>query len=312
MHTEASASAENLFDGFSPIHCTTSRVQFAGVMAGKGPPILLLHGYPENHMTWHAIAPVLAANYTVIVPDLPGYGDSIVLDDGPWHKRAVAAQLVAMMQALGHAKFAVVGHDRGARVGYRLTLDHPDCVTRYCSLTVVPTLDIWPAVDRAFAKSAFHWFLFAQPGDLAERLLEGNPDAFLTSTLDSMAGGIGKLHPAAVAAYHASFRKPAVRRAMIEDYRSAYGIDVDHDAADRNEGRRIHCPVLVAWAAERLVATGMDAGPLSAADVWRRWADNVQGVDIACGHLLPEQAPEAVLEALLPFLAVCDGETYGA
>jgi haloacetate dehalogenase len=294
--------APTLFEGFSALDCLTSRVRFAGVMGGKGPPVLLLHGYPQSHAAWHQVAPTLAKHYTVIVPDLPGYGKSYVLDTGPWHKRAVGAELVAMMRALGHDRFTVVGHDRGARAGYRLALDHPDCVSAYCSLAVVPTLDVWPAVDRQFAKGAFHWFLFLQPGDLPERMLAADPDAFLDATLNQMAGGIEKLHPAAVAAYREAFRQASVRRAMIEDYRSAYDADVDHDATDRASGHKIACPVMVLWAAERLVASGMESGALTAPEVWLRWAKQVQGFDIACGHLLPELAAEAVIEKLLPFL----------
>lgn len=296
------AESSRLFDGFTPLDHRTSRVHFAGVSGGEGPPVLLLHGYPETHATWHAVAPALAERFTVVAPDLPGYGKSRFLSEGPWHKRAVGAELVAMMRALGHDRFAVIGHDRGARVGYRLTLDYPGHVGAYCSLAVVPTLDVWPAVDRQFAKGAFHWFLFLQPGDLPERLLAADPDAFLDATLNQMAGGIEKLHPAAAAAYREAFREKSVRQAIIEDYRSAYGVDADHDAADRAAGRKISCPVMVLWADERLVASGMESGSLKASDVWRRWADDVQGFDIACGHLLPEQAPEAVLEKVVPFL----------
>ena len=295
-----------LFEGFSPLECATTRVRFSGVIAGEGPPVLLLHGYPQTHATWHAVAPELAAHHTVIVPDLPGYGRSAVIDAGPWDKRAVAIELVAMMGALGHERFAVVGHDRGGRVGYRLALDHPDRVNAYCSLAVVPTLDIWPAIDREFAKWAFHWFFFLQPGDLPERLLAADPDAFLDATLSHMAGGIDTLHPAAVADYRAAFRQPSVRNAMIQDYRAAYGSDTDHDSADRAAGRKIACPVMVFWPRhQRLVASGMASGTLTAAAVWQRWSDNVQGLDVSCGHLVPEQAPEAVLADLVPFLDAC-------
>jgi haloacetate dehalogenase len=292
-----------LFARFSPLDCATPRVRFSGVTGGEGQPVLLLHGYPQTHATWHAVAPALAARHTVIIPDLPGYGSSEMLDAGPWDKRAVAVELVAMMRALGHERFAVVGHDRGARVGYRLALDHPDLVSAYCSLAVVPTLDVWPAIDPAFAKSAFHWFLFLQPGGLPERLLAADPDAFLDATLDQMAGGIDTLHPAALADYRQAFRKPSVRNAMIKDYQAAYGPDADHDAADRAAGRKIACPVMVLWPdQQRLVASGMQSGTLTAAEVWRRWSDQVHGVDVPSGHLVPEQAPEAVIAALIPFL----------
>jgi len=294
-----------LFEGFLPLDRQTSRVRFAGVTGGEGPPVLLLHGYPQSHATWHDVAPALAERYTVIAPDLPGYGQSRVLDAGPWHKRAVAAELVALMKAIGHERFAVIGHDRGARVGYRLALDHPDEVNAYTSLAVVPTLDVWPAVDHHFARGAFHWFLFLQPGDLPERMLASDPDAFLDATLNQMAGGIEKLHPAAVAAYREAFRLPSVRAAMIEDYRAAFGVDAEHDDADRRAGRKIACPVMVLWADERLVAAGMESGTLTAADVWRRWADDVRGFDVACGHLLPEQAAGTVVDRLVPFLDEC-------
>jgi haloacetate dehalogenase len=292
-----------LFDGFALLDCTTSRVRFAGVTGGEGAPVLLLHGYPQTHATWHAVAPALAARFSVVILDLPGYGRSQLLDGGPWDKRAVAGELVALMRKLGYERFAIAGHDRGARVGYRLALDHPDRVSAYCSLAVVPTLDIWPAVDREFAKWAFHWFLFLQTDGLPERLLAADPDAFLDATLTQMAGGIKKLHPSAVADYRTAFRKASVRDAIIKDYQAAYGADSDHDAADRARGRMIACPVMVLWPSrQRLVATGVESGTLTAAEVWRRWADNVRGLDIAGGHLLPEQAPEAVIDALIPFL----------
>ncbi|MGJ5181454.1 alpha/beta fold hydrolase [Bradyrhizobium oligotrophicum] len=294
----------SLFEGFSRLDHTTTGVHFAGVMGGDGPPVLLLHGYPETHATWHAVAPALAQRFSIVAPDLPGYGRSLVRNDGAWAKRDVATELVSLMQSLGHRRFAVVGHDRGARVGYRLALDFPQQVTAYCSIAVVPTLDVWPAVDREFAKRAFHWFLFAQPGDLPERLLAADPDAFLDDTLDHMAHGLSSLHQIAVADYREAFAKASVRRAIIKDYRAAYDIDVQHDAADRRAGRKIACPVLVLWPRhQRLVADRGHDDVLTPGTVWRRWADDVREVDIDGGHLLPEQAPEAVVETLISFLA---------
>ena len=295
--------ATDLFKGFSRLDHPTSRVQFAGVVAGDGSPVLLLHGYPETHATWHAVAPALAERYSIVAPDLPGYGRSRVRDDGLWDKRDVAAELVTLMRSLGHKRFAVVGHDRGARVGYRLALDYPGQVAAYCSIAVVPTLDVWPAVDHEFAKAAFHWFLFVQPGDLPERLLSADPDAFLDAALDQMAHGIDTLHPAAVADYRAAFRNPSVHTAIIKDYRAAYSVDVEHDAADRAAGRKIACPVLVLWPEhQRLVADRGQGYTLTAAAVWQRWADDVQEARLAGGHLLPERAPQAVVDALIPFL----------
>ena len=290
-----------LFDGFAPIAVDTARVRFAGVMGGKGSAVLLLHGYPQTHAAWHAVAPLLARHHTVVVPDLPGYGRSLLSDDGAWDKREVAAELVLLMRRLGHERFHVVGHDRGARVGYRLALDHPGHVSSFTALAVVPILDIRPAVDWAFAKGAFHWFLFLQPGELVETLLAANPDVFLDATLSRMAGSLAALHPAALADYRAAFRHPDVRAAMIKDYQASDTTDVAYDEVDRAAGRKIACPVLVLWPDERLVATSTESAPPTAVDVWRRWADQVSGITVSCGHLVPEHAALEVVEAVLPF-----------
>jgi haloacetate dehalogenase len=291
-----------LFHGFNALDVATANVHFRGVVGGSGPALLLLHGYPQTHAAWHAVAPTFAAGHTVIAPDLPGYGASTLLRDSAWDKREVAAERVAMMHRLGHERFSIVGHDRGARVGYRLALDHPSLVTAYVSLAVVPTLDIWPAVDREFAKDAFHWFLFAQPGDLAEKLLSGDPDAYLDQTLEQMIGSLAKLHRAALADYRSAFRRPSVRAAMIKDYRAGYGSDTENDAADRAAGRKLHCPVLVLWATERLVAQGVSPGGATFVDVWRRWADDVSGFDVPGGHLIAEDATADVIRLVPPFL----------
>ncbi len=292
----------DLFDGFVAMDVATDRVRFAGVTGGKGSPVLLLHGYPETHAAWHEVAPRLAGHHTVVVPDLPGYGRSLLTDDGVWDKREVAAELVALMRSLGHQRFHVVGHDRGARVGYRLTLDHACHVSSFCTLAVVPILDVRSAVDWQFAKAAFHWFFFLQPGGLAEKLLAPDPDVFLDAMLTHMAGSLDRLHPAALADYRAAFRRPSVRAAIMKDYQASDRTDAAHDAADRAAGRTIACPVLVVWPEERLVAQGAENGAITAVDVWRRWADEVSGVTVPCGHLVPEHAASEVAGALLPFL----------
>jgi haloacetate dehalogenase len=291
-----------LFDGFAAIDVDTGRVRFAGVMGGEGSAVLLLHGYPETHAAWHEVAPLLAEHHTVVAPDLPGYGRSLLTDDGAWDKREVAAELILLMRSLGHERFHVVGHDRGARVGYRLALDHARHVSSFCSLAVVPILDIWPAVDWEFAKAAFHWFFFLQPGELVEKLLAANPDVFLDATLIRMAGSLDALHPAVLADYRAAFRRPEVRAAIIKDYQASERTDVAYDDADRAAGRTIACPVLVIWPEERLVAKSAENAPITAVDVWRRWADEVSGVTVSCGHLVPEHAALEVVGAVLPFL----------
>lgn len=292
-----------LFDGFAAIDVDTKRAKFAGVIGGKGPAVLLLHGYPETHAAWHEVAPLLAAHHTVVVPDLPGYGRSLVADDGAWDKREVAAELVLLMRSLGHEHFHVVGHDRGARVGYRLSLDHPKQVRSFCPLAVVPILDVRPAIDWAFAKSAFHWFLLLQPPELVEKLLGADPDAFLDVTLTHMAGSLDTLHPAALADYRVAFRRPEVRAAMIKDYQASDSADYTNDATDRAAGRKIACPVLVLWPDERLVAESAADVAIVAGDVWRRWADEVSAVAVSCGHMIPEHAATEVVEAVLPFFA---------
>ena len=291
-----------LFEGFAALNVATPRVRFAGVLGGKGPPVLLLHGYRETHASWHSVAPALAEHYTVVVPDLPGYGRSNLADAGEWNKREVAAELVALMRHLGHERFHVVGHDRGARVGHRLALDHASHVSSFCAMAVVPILEVWSAVDREFAKGAFHWFFFLQPRDLVEKLLAADPDAFLDATLAHMAGSLDNLHPAALADYRAAFRRRSVRAAMIDDYKAADGADAVFDAADRAAGRLLSCPVLVFWGNERMVAEGARGGTLTAVDVWRRWAADVSGMTVPCGHLIPEHASSEVILALLPFL----------
>ena len=286
------------FPGFRPLDVAVAGVHFRGVIGGAGPPLLLLHGYPQTHIAWRLVAPALAQHYTLVVPDLPGYGASVTHHDQPrWTKRRVGEALAALMTQLGHARFAVVGHDRGARAGYRLALDYPTSVRAFASLTVVPTLDALAGVDAEFARHNYHWFFFAQPADLPERLLAGQPDAFLDFTLDHMAEGLRHVEPAALAAYRAAFRRPAVRHAMCEDYRAAQAEDLAADAADRQAGRRLLCPVLVLWA-DQAVKPG---GPTPVA-IWQHWAADVTGRGLPGGHLQPEESPGQVLAEVLPFL----------
>jgi haloacetate dehalogenase len=285
------------FASFRQLHEESGDVVFSGVIGGSGPPVLLLHGYPQTHLTWRRAAPVLAEEFTVIAPDLPGYGASRAVQDGVrWTKRRVADALATLMTRLGHERFAVVGHDRGARAGYRLALDRPQRVQGYASLTVVPTLDMWARTDKAFAIGAFHWFFLAQDFDLPERMLSADPDAFIDHALSKMAGGLDKFEPEVLDAYRSAFRDPAVRHAICEDYRAAAHEDAAHDAADRAAGRKLLCPVLVLWPASR----GADAPtPL---ETWRRWADDVRGGPISGGHLQPEFSAPEVLAQLRPFL----------
>lgn len=289
----------DFFPGFASLDVEAGDVSFRGRIGGSGSPVLLLHGYPQTHVAWRLIAPTLARSHTVIVPDLPGYGDSRTRNDQPrWTKRRVASALVALMGRLGHERFAVVGHDRGARAGYRLALDHPQCVAAYASLTVIPTLDAFASIDKTFALNAWHWFFLAQPGDLPERMLAADPDAYLDTALAKMAGGLERIDPLALDAYRTAFRSPHVRHAMCEDYRAAACEDLEHDASDAAAGRKLACPVLVLWSESEQKARSIL--PL---DTWSRWAANVTGKGLPGGHLLPEDAPDEVLTSLQDFLA---------
>jgi haloacetate dehalogenase len=286
------------FPGFGRLDTKVHGVRFAGVIGGSGLPVLLLHGYPQTHITWRKIAPDLSRSYTLVIPDLPGYGASRPEAMQPrWTKRRVGAALVALMRSLGHHRFAVVGHDRGARVGYRLALDHPGVVAGFSSLAVVPTLDALSGVDHRFATKNFHWFLFAQDSDLPERLLAAAPDVFIDRALATMAGGLERVDPAALAAYRLAFRDPAVRHAICEDYRAAMNEDLELDAADRAQGRKLRCPVQVLWPAEETRRGVPD--PIAS---WSCWADDVTGATTRGGHLQPEDAPDEVLAALRSFL----------
>ena len=287
------------FPAFRRIATEAGGVRFAGVAGGEGPPVLLLHGYPQTHIAWRHVAPALAERHAVVIPDLPGYGASLPGDMAPrWTKRRVATALASLMSRLGHDRFGIVGHDRGARAGYRLALDHPGRVTAFALLTVVPTLDAMAAIDYRAAAQAFHWFLFAQEGDLPERLLAADPDAFVERALATMTGGRDVIEPAALDAYRIAFRDPAVRHAICEDYRAAMNEDLALDAADRAAGSRLSCPVLVLWPEEAAMP-----GRPTPIEIWRRWADHVSGSATRGGHLQPEDAPDEVLTSLRPFLA---------
>lgn len=242
-------NTDPLLPGFDYLTLHTSAARLRVAVKGSGPPLLLLHGYPQTHLAWHRIAPRLAEDYSVVLADLRGYGESRALDEegADYSKAALARDQLETMGQLGFERFAVIGHDRGARVGYRLALDHPQAVAAFVSLTVVPILDNWAAVNKAFALNAYHWFLLAQPYDLPERLIGADPEHFLDYTLRRMAQGRDIYHPQALESYRRAFRDPAVRHAMCEDYRAAVGVDADADQADRDAGRRLQCPVQVLW-----------------------------------------------------------------
>lgn len=286
-------------EGFTARDFDVAHARIHAEIGGSGPPLLLLHGYPETHVAWHKIAPTLAQHFSVVAPDLRGYGDST----GPrgdaehthYSKRAMAQDMLEVMHALGHTRFAILGHDRGARVGYRLCLDHPEAALAFSSLTVIPTEEMWKRANMAFGMKAYHWYLFAQPGELPARVLAADPAFFLDYTLPRMVERQGSLTPEVLAECHRAIAKESVQHAMIEDYRAGATTDIAHDREDQAQGRRVACPVQILWSA----SSRASPTPL---EVWRDWAVQAEGQTIDCGHMMAEEAPDEVLAAVLPFL----------
>ncbi|GAA1700123.1 alpha/beta hydrolase [Fodinicola feengrottensis] len=288
-----------LFEGFGQRRIPTSGAEINVRVGGSGPPLLLLHGFPQTHAMWHQIAPALAATHTVVVPDLRGYGDSSTPPGGDDHAgysfRAMAADQVEVMRTLGHQRFAVVGHDRGARVTHRMALDHPEAVERLAMLDIVPTRHVYGHTDKRLATVYYHWFFLIQPDELPERLIGNDPIYYLHSALGSFGSGLDSYAPAALAEYERCFADPQTRHAMCEDYRAAATVDLEHDKADT--GRRVQQPTLVLWGAKG--AVGALYEPLT---VWRDYATNVRGHSIDAGHFLVEQQPDEVLTEIRAFL----------
>ena len=273
-------------------------------MAGEGTPLLLLHGFPETGDCWGKVVPDFARSHRVIVPDLRGYGASDAptsVGGAKYTKRVMAADMVGLMTELGHERFGVLGHDRGARVSYRLALDHPERVSRLGIIEVVPTGDMWGAFDARLALGAFHWTFLAARAPLPETLINAAPDAFLDHLLSGWAGpmGLDAFEPAALAAYRAQMREPARVHAMCEDYRAGATTDWELDTADRAAGRKISAPMHFLWAEDGFPAS--TGGP---EELWRAWADQVTAEQVTgCGHFVQEERPDAVAAAFLPFFA---------
>ncbi|HMJ74365.1 MAG TPA: alpha/beta hydrolase [Iamia sp.] len=259
---------------------------------GSGPPIVLLHGFPETHVCWKAVADHLADAFTVVCPDLRGYGDS-PLRTGDLSKRTMATDVVALMSALGHERFAIAGHDRGGLVGQRLALDHPDAVTHLTVLDIVPVLDMWSALTADGALGAYHLFFLAQPADLPERLIAAAPEAFADSFLDGWTTVDGAIDDTARATYHRAIARPDAIADLCDDYRAGATIDLAHDREAREAGRRITAPVQVLWQ-----APGGSPPPFDPLEIWGRWADDVEGQGLDCGHFLPEERPAEVADAI--------------
>ncbi|MEJ3651549.1 alpha/beta hydrolase [Actinomycetes bacterium KLBMP 9759] len=291
-----------MFDDFERSRIDTGTATISVRHGGSGPPVLLLHGFPQTSAMWHGVAPHLAEQHTVVAPDLRGYGASSRPPEGEDHAgysfRAMAQDQVTVMRELGHERFAVVGHDRGARVGHRMALDHPEAVERLAVLDILPTLHVYSNVDRDVATGYYHWFFFIQPFDLPERLISAEPMYYLHKLLGGWGGSLEVFAPDALAEYERAFADPAARHAMLEDYRAGASIDLEHDRAD--EGRLLDAPVLAMWGTRGIVGRNGDEDVVA---VWRTRAADVRGASVDTGHFLVEEAPEATMAHLGPFLS---------
>ena len=286
-------------EGFEAARIQTRGAEINLVHGGAGRPLLLLHGYPQTHMMWHCVAPQLAEEFHVICPDLRGYGDSSkpesTIDHEPYSKREMAKDMVEVMKELGYQQFAVAGHDRGARVLHRMILDHPERVERACVMDIAPTHHMFKTTDQEFATGYYHWFFLIQPNGLPERLIGADPEYYLTEKMGRWSSPDSIFAPEAFAEYLRCFRNPETIHASCEDYRAAASIDLEHDTSDLH--LKIECPLLALWGEKGLVHRKYEV-----LEVWRERANHVSGTALNCGHYLPEESPEQVLDELLPFL----------
>ena len=293
-----------MFEGFEPFEVEGDGARIHGRVGGPAdaPPVLLLHGYPQTHAMWRHVAPPLARRFRVVCADLRGYGGSSKPPSDPDHaaysKRATARDLVRVMERLGAPAFAVVGHDRGGRVGHRMALDHPDRVRRLAVLDIAPTREMYAGTTDAFARDYWHWFFLIQPAPLPERMIGADPEGFWRAQCARGSAGLAPFD-GAVDGYVAAFRDPETIRATCEDYRAAATIDLRHD--DEDGGARVACPVLALWGEHGAIERHFDALAL-----WRLRAERVEGHAVPAGHYLAEERPDLVTPALESFLAEAD------
>ena len=298
-----------LFEGFDELDVDVAGTTIHLVRGGAGPPLLLLHGYPQTHVCWHKIAPALARHFALVIPDLPGYGDSAKPELPPvepapanspsyarYAKRRLAAEILALMRSLGFERFGVVGHDRGGRVAYRLALDQPSAIERIAVLDIIPTIETFERLDRAGGLATYHWYFLAQPYDLPERLIGSTADYYLDHKLAAWGVRPDAFPPEVRAEYQRCFRDPRTIYASCEDYRAGATIDCDHDLADRAAERRIEAPLLALWG-----EPGGAQRRWTPLPVWERWARDVRGRALDCGHFLQEELPDEVTADLLRF-----------
>lgn len=288
-----------MFEGFESKKLQTSEIEVNLKVAGNGPPLLLLHGYPQTHIIWHKIAPKLTEKFTVVTPDLRGYGDSekpaTTIDHAPYSKRAMAQDQVEVMAQLGFDRFSVVGHDRGGRVAHRMVRDHPEKIEKIAVLDIAPTEHVFATVDKELATAYYHWFFLIQPNNLPETMIGNDPEFYLYLKLKSWGKTDSAITPQAYQEYLRCFANPETIHATCEDYRAAATIDLEHDAQDIDE--KIHQPLLALWGKEGFVGKHYDV-----LQTWRDVAQNVSGHSVKGGHYVPEEAPDETLKDLLEFL----------
>ena len=289
------------FEGFTRTEIKTSGARIVTVHGGKGPPLLLMHGNPFNHLSWHKIAPRLAEHFTVVATDLRGYGDSEKPPGGADHSgysfRAMAKDQVEVMAALGHSRYYAAGHDRGARVLHRMCLDHPDKVDRAAIIDIIPQHHLYNNVTRNWATFSWHWFFNIQPYDLPEKMMGFDPDWFIKKKLAKTERGLSFFDPAALEDYMRCFRNPQTIHAICEDYRAGASIDLEHDDADFKAGRKIGCPVLLLWG-----ATGGVGRNSNSMEIWPRYAADIRGGKaMPSGHYVQDEAPDETYQELHAF-----------
>ncbi len=287
--------------GFAYRQMDVEGVLVSHAIAGSGPPLLLLHGYPENHLMWRHVAPVLAEDHTVVLADLRGYGDSgKPAPDAAglvYSKRSMAREQAGLMRKLGFTQFALIGHDRGARVAHRLVLDHPGTVTALAVLDIVPTRHVLGHVTRAMATAYYHWFFLSTGHGIPEHLIGADPGFWVRSLIGPLLGPGASIEPPVMEDYIRCFADPPTIAASCADYRAAASTDLVHDEETFAAGQRLEGPVLALWGTQAFVGRGYE--PLS---VWQQYATDVRGAALPTGHFLPEEAPELVIAALRDFL----------
>lgn len=290
-----------MFEGFKTHRIDHDGVPIHAVVGGEGPPLLLLHGHPQTHVIWHKVAGELARHFTVVATDLRGYGDSGkpagLPDHSNYSKRVMAADQLAVMRQLGFGRFRVLAHDRGARVAHRLAVDHPQAVEKLVTLDIAPTLAMYGQTTEAFARAYYHWFFLIRPAPFPETLIEADPALYLRQTMGGRSAGMTPFTDAALAEYLRCLKLPGAAHGLCEDYRASAGIDLEHDRADIEAGRKVECDMLALWG-----ANGAVEQCFSPLEEWRKVARRVTGHAMPCGHYIAEEVPESLLAEVLPFL----------